>query len=101
MSVHKPNRKQPAPRRRSVAFYDLDGTLTDLNLLHCFAYFVANVGEWTGRVSHVLRLAATLPALYLAESSDRRLLNSTIYGVLKGLSRDRLQMVGEEYCERI
>jgi HAD superfamily hydrolase (TIGR01490 family) len=87
--------------KRRAAFYDLDGTLVDLNLVHAAVFTLANVGEWTGRVSYLIGFAARIPRLYIAEQRDRRLLNTVLFEAFKGLSRDRLFSLGEEYCERI
>ena len=89
-----------APKRRA-AFYDLDGTLVDLNLVHAAIFTLANVGEWSGRISYLLGFAARIPRLYIAESRDRRTLNTVLFEAFKGVSRDRLFSLGEEYCERI
>jgi HAD superfamily hydrolase (TIGR01490 family) len=37
----------------------------------------------------------------MAEQNDRRLLNAVLFEAFKGVSRDRLVTVGEEYCERL
>lgn len=87
------------PRR--AAFYDLDGTLVGLNLVHASLFMLANVGEWSGRLSYLFGFAARIPQLYLAERRDRRLLNTVLFESFKGVSRDRLFSLGEEYCERI
>src|SRR6202166_4084069 len=89
-----------APKRRA-AFYDLDGTLVDLNLVHAAIFTLANVGEWSGRVSYLLGFAARIPRLYIAENRDRRTLNIVLFEAFKGVSRDRLFSLGEEYCERV
>src|ERR1700734_1590836 len=89
-----------APKRRA-AFYDLDGTLVDLNLVHAAIFTLANVGEWSGRVSYLLGFAARIPRLYIAENRDRRTLNTVLFEAFKGVSRDRLFSLGEEYCDRI
>ena len=86
---------------RAFAFYDLDGTLADLNLVHAAMFVFANLGEWSGRVKYLLGFAARLPALYFAEQSDRHLLNIVLFEAFKGVSRDRLETLGEEYCERV
>jgi fatty acyl-CoA reductase len=86
---------------KAVAFYDLDGTLVDLNLLHATLFVLANLGEWTGRIKYLLGFAGRLPMLYLAEKRDRYLLNVVLFEALKGISRDRLDSLGEEYCERV
>jgi alcohol-forming fatty acyl-CoA reductase len=83
------------------AFYDLDGTLANLNLLHATLFFMANLGEWSARAGYLARLAIDLPRLYFAERDDRRLLNARLFESYKGISRDRLCEVGDEYCERV
>ncbi|MGB3550084.1 MAG: HAD-IB family hydrolase [Candidatus Binatus sp.] len=108
MSVytHKKSSNALAPRpptlsSRRAAFYDLDGTIVDLNLVHAAIFTLANVGEWSGRVAYLLAFAARLPRLYVAERRDRRLLNTVLFEAFKGVSRDRLLSLGEEYCERV
>jgi HAD superfamily hydrolase (TIGR01490 family) len=86
---------------KGFAFYDVDGTLVDLNLLHTALFVGANLGEWSGRLRYIVSLTARLPALYRAERNDRRLLNERLFECFKGISRDRLQSLGEEFCERI
>jgi HAD superfamily hydrolase (TIGR01490 family) len=101
MSVQNPHRT-PRPRAtRRAAFYDLDGTLIDLNLLHAVGYILGNLGEWHARLTRLAALAARIPLLYAAERYDRRLLNVELFALFKGVSRDRLTVLGEEYCERI
>lgn len=102
MSVQLPKRapRKASPSTRAAAFYDLDGTLTDLNLLHATVFFLANLAEWGGRISYLTALAVRLPRIYRAEQRDRRLLNVVLLESLKGVSRDRLEVLGDEYCER-
>ena len=101
MSVYEHDHKRNGRAPKGAAFYDLDGTLMGLNLVHGTLFAFTNIGEWTGRVSYVLGLATRLPMLYLAERRDRHLLNVTLFEMFKGISRDRLVMLGEEYCDRI
>lgn len=102
MSVSKRPRARPARGRlKAAAFYDLDGTLADLNLLHGTAFVMANLAEWSGRIRYLASLTASLPRLYMAERRDRRVLNVMLFELYKGISRDRLEQLGEEYCERI
>ena len=101
MSVHNTRTRGPRPAVRGAAFYDLDGTLTGLNLVHTALYVFGNLGEWSARASYLLNFAARIPALYAAERRDRYLLNVVLFETLKGVSRDRLDELGEEYCERV
>jgi alcohol-forming fatty acyl-CoA reductase len=86
---------------KGLAFYDLDGTLVDLNLVHAALFVLANLGEWSGRLRHLLGFVLRLPRLYMAEQNDRRLLNAVLFEAFKGISRDRLMILGEEYCGRV
>ena len=99
MSVYHQSNRRNGHAARGAAFYDLDGTLMGLNLIHGTLFAFTNIGEWTGRVSYVLGLAARLPMLYLAERRDRHLLNVTLFEMFKGISRDRLMTLGEESDE--
>jgi HAD superfamily hydrolase (TIGR01490 family) len=103
MSVYRPTtRRVTRPRTaRGAAFYDLDGTLIDLNLVHAALFVLANLGEWTGRIGYLLSFLARAPRLYRAERADRRVLNAVLFEGLKGVSADRLFELGEEYCERV
>jgi len=101
MSVYEHDHKRDGRAAEGAAFYDLDGTLMGLNLIHGTLFAFTNIGEWSGRVSYVVGLAARLPMLYLAEKRDRHLLNVTLFEMFKGISRDRLMTLGEEYCDRI
>ncbi len=101
MSVLHSKNRNGSGRIRAVAFYDLDGTLVDLNLLHATLYVLANLGEWGGRAGYLMRFVGRAPRLYLAEQQDRRILNTELFAALKGVSRDRLEAIGEEYCERV
>jgi HAD superfamily hydrolase (TIGR01490 family) len=103
MSVLDAKPRRPARTRapRAAAFYDLDGTLVDLNLVHAALFILANLGEWTRRAGYVLSFAARAPRLIAAERQDRRLLNTVLFEGLKGVSEDRLFSLGEEYFERV
>jgi hypothetical protein len=96
MSVYEQDHKRNGRAVKGAAFYDLDGTLMGLNLIHGTLFAFTNIGEWSGRVSYVVGLAARLPMLYLAEKRDRHLLNVTLFEMFKGISRDRLMSLGEE-----
>jgi len=108
MSVYQHQQPARLPRNARVlspglraAFYDLDGTLMDLNLVHAALFTFTNIGEWSRRVSYMMAFVSRLPRMYIAERRDRRLLNIVLFEAFKGVSRDRLFSLGEEYCERV
>jgi HAD superfamily hydrolase (TIGR01490 family) len=102
MSVHRSGRSRSVRgSHKAAAFYDLDGTLAGLNLVHIALYLFTNLGEWSARAGYLLNFVGRLPALYAAERQDRHLLNVVLFGMLKGVSRDRLEELGDEYCDRV
>jgi fatty acyl-CoA reductase len=102
MSVHRAKSSRSSrPQIRRAAFYDLDGTLVDLNLVHITLFVLANLSEWNRRISYLASFVARAPRLYLAEREDRRKLNILMFEAYKGISRDRLAEIGREYCERV
>jgi HAD superfamily hydrolase (TIGR01490 family) len=101
MSVHRVKQRSGRDAARAAAFYDLDGTLAGLNLINAAIYLLGNLGEWNGRLRYLAGLIVRIPALYRAEQQDRHLLNVVLFEVFKGVSRDRLVTLGEEYCDRM
>lgn len=101
MSVHRARHKNGRGPTKAVAFYDLDGTLAELNLVNAAVYLLANLGEWSGRLRYLAGFVARIPTLYRAEQRDRLLLNVVLFEIFKGVSRDRLTTLGEEYCDRV
>ena len=97
----KTARNGPRAARPGAAFYDLDGTLADLNLVHAALFIQSNLGEWSARIGYLLAFLARAPRLYLAERDDRRVLNAVLFESLQGVSADRLLHLGREYCERV
>ena len=62
-----------ARARQGAAFYDLDGTLMGLNLVHGTLFAFTNLANGLGGSATSPGLATRLPTLYLAERRDRHL----------------------------
>src|SRR5260370_11464638 len=102
MSVHRSVKaRNGRGAMNRAAFYDLDGTLVGLNLIHTALYLFANLGEWSGRAGYLINFATRIPSLYFAEQRDRYLLNVVLFELFKGISRDRLEELCGEYCDNI
>lgn len=92
----------PSPGRgTSAAYFDVDGTLVDGNLLLPALYFMANQARPKKAMMRVGRALLNGPAMALAELRDRRLFNEMLYAQLKGISEDRMIVVGEDVFEHI
>lgn len=95
MSVHPDRPTHGQDAGRAVAFYDVDGTLVDCNIVQAYLYYAlrsARVGE---RLTRLLDLAARAPRLLATELLDRRALNENLFAAYAGLSQDRLETLAE------
>jgi thioester reductase-like protein len=82
-------------------FWRVEGSLADLTAVRPVAYFTWNsqtfVGRWMRRGALFLE-ALLRPVLYL---SHRVFATRMLHALLRGVSRDRLDLLGEEYFEYI
>ena len=63
VSHPKPSQNRRGKAALGAAFYDLDGTLADLNLVHAALFILANLGEWHRRVASIAGLGGAPPEL--------------------------------------
>ena len=82
-----------------AAFYDVEGTLLDANVLHAYAFYAVNVPSLTNKLSRVLKLGASLPLYAWADRKGRKFFNDLFYKNYAGISEDRLYHLGDELFE--
>ena len=85
----------------SAAFYDVDGTLINANIVHVFAYYALNQPTITGSVVKTITTLASAPALWLADKLSRKVFNEIFYRYYRGQSQDRLYVLAEEMFEDV
>jgi phosphoserine phosphatase len=81
------------------SFWRIEGSLLNLTAVRPVAFFTWNAQtflERWGRRGTMLALAVARPVLYLA---NRAFATRLLHTVLRGVSRDRLDLLGEEYFE--
>lgn len=91
--------KAAAPGR--AVFWRVEGSLADLAAVRMVAYFTWNaqsfLERWTRR-GGLATLAVARPVLYLA---NKRFATRMLHTLLRGITRDRLTLLGEEYFEYV
>lgn len=91
---------QPTPQfSRRYAYWRVEGSLLELTAVRSAAFFAWNAqtfSERWARRGSILLMAALRPFLYAA---NREIATRVVYSVLRGISRDRLDLLGEEYFE--
>jgi alcohol-forming fatty acyl-CoA reductase len=82
-----------------VTFWRIEGSLVNLTAVRPVAFFAWNAQSFLerwGRRGTMLALAIARPVLYL---TNRAVATRLLHTVLRGVSRDRLDLLGEEHFE--
>jgi long-chain acyl-CoA synthetase len=80
-------------------YWRVEGSLLNLNVVRPVAFFTWNAQTFSGRWIKrglVFLMAAIRPFLY---AIDRKLATRVVHTVLRGVSRDRLDLLSEEYFQ--
>jgi len=91
--------KPARPRPSSPVYWRVEGSLLELTTIRPIAFFTWNSQTFIARFvrrSLVLLMALLRPFLY---ASNRKAATRIVYSVLRGVSRDRLDSLGEEEFE--
>ncbi|MHB8541735.1 MAG: SDR family oxidoreductase [Candidatus Acidiferrales bacterium] len=85
--------------RNNITYWRVEGSLLNLTAVRPVAFFAWNaqsfLQRWARR-SAMFTLALARPALYL---TNRAFATRLLHTVLRGVSRDRLDLLGEEYFQ--
>ncbi|HVO60267.1 MAG TPA: SDR family oxidoreductase [Terriglobales bacterium] len=84
------------PRR---VYWRVEGSLLNLSTVRPVAFFATNAQSFLGRSlrrGSILLMAVLRPFLYAA---NRVFATRVVQAVLRGTSRDRLDLLGDEYCQ--
>jgi HAD superfamily hydrolase (TIGR01490 family) len=85
----------------TAAFYDVDGTLVRTNIVHAYAYYAMNRGSISGIAGRTLATLAQVPVYAGLDLVNRKVFNEFFYRAYKGLSEDRLVVLGEDLFEDV
>lgn len=86
---------------RTAAFYDLDGTLLHGSVVDHYLYFAKTDPLLPERVRRLALTVLKAPYLRYVDSLDRRRFNEEFYRSYRGLSEDRLAILGEALFEKV
>jgi HAD superfamily hydrolase (TIGR01490 family) len=88
-------------QKDSAAFYDVDGTLIRINVVHAFAFYAARQPSLVRSARTTLTTAASLPLFWAADKLSRKWFNELFYTNYTGYSEDRLITLAEELFEEV
>ncbi len=100
-SATGPVKSRCVPDVRDLTFWRVEGSLAALGAIHPVAYFTWNAHTFLQRWARrggMLLLAVVRPLLY---ACHRVFATRVLHTLLAGVTRDRLDLLGEEYFEYI
>src|SRR3569832_1447158 len=93
---------QPRPKyRNSAAFYDVDGTLIKINIVHAFAFYASRHASLAVSAKNTVKTALSIPVLWAADKLSRKWFNEIFYRSYEGASEDRLVVLADELFEDV
>ena len=87
--------------KNSAAFYDVDGTLIRINIVHTFSYYAQRQPSLLESVRRTITTAASIPMFWAADKISRKWFNEIFYRSYEGASEDRLVTLAEELFEDV
>ncbi len=92
----------PHPKyKNSGAFYDVDGTLIRINIVHTFAWYAQRQPSLLESARRTVTTAASIPLFWVADKVSRKWFNEIFYRSYEGASEDRLVMLAEELFDEV
>jgi thioester reductase-like protein len=94
--LQQPN---PIPTTAPTIYWRVEGSLLDLTVVRPIAFFTWNAQTFTERIRRrglIFLMALLRPFLY---STNRKFATRVVHTVLRGISRDRLDLLGEEFFQ--
>jgi len=85
----------------SAAFYDVDGTLIKINIVHAFAFYAARHASLAESARRSIKTALSIPVFWAADKLSRKWFNEIFYRSYEGASEDRLVVLAEELFEDV
>ncbi|HVV83635.1 MAG TPA: HAD-IB family hydrolase [Kofleriaceae bacterium] len=92
----------PHPKYKdSAAFYDVDGTLIRINIVHTFAFYATRQPSLIESAKRTITTAASVPLFWAADKISRKWFNEIFYRSYEGASEDRLLELSEELFDEV
>jgi alcohol-forming fatty acyl-CoA reductase len=102
MAAAQPVRNPASPKPPAGAVYwRVEGSLLELGALRPVGYFTWNAQSFAERWARRAGMAATALLRPFAFAASRKSATRILYTLLRGVSRDRLDSLGEEYFQYV
>lgn len=86
--------------KKRAAFYDVDGTLADSNIVSAYIYYILALPKLNERMIRFSRLLFASPLYSIAEKIGRKLFNRWFYSSYKDISYQMLKIMGRRVAQK-
>ena len=93
------HKTEVSPRLLPTVYWRVEGSLLNLTVVQPVAFFTWNAQTFSERIRRrglIFLMAALRPFLY---STNRKFATRVVHTALRGVTRDRLDLLGEEYFQ--
>ena len=87
--------------KKCGAFYDLDGTLFNSNIIYAYVYYALALPKIRHRFFRIASLLSLSPSFALTEMLSRSLFNKWFYRNYKGISFDFLELMSQHIAKKV
>jgi HAD superfamily hydrolase (TIGR01490 family) len=87
--------------KNSAAFYDVDGTLIKINIVHAFAFYASRHASLAESARRTVQTAVSIPVFWAADKLSRKWFNEIFYRSYEGQSEDRLVVLADELFDEV
>ena len=91
----------PATKARAVTYWRVEGSLLQMGALRPVGFFTWNAQSFAERLARRAGMAAMALTRPLAYATNRTFATRLLHTLLCGTSRDRLDLLGEEYFQYV
>src|ERR1700682_6508844 len=95
------NDRPPAVAARGPLYWRVEGSLLELGAMRPVGYFTWNAQSFSERWARRLGMAGMALTRPFAYAANRTFATRFLHTLLRGISRDRLDLLGEEYFHYI
>src|SRR5260370_27092265 len=100
-SIHKLRNAAGQPGTGGVTYWRVEGSLLEVGAMRLVGFFTWNAQSFSERWARRMGMAAMAVSRPFAYAASRTFATRLLHTLLRGVSQDRLDLLGEEYFQYV
>src|SRR5437016_12342063 len=100
-TVHKLENAAAGQGLRSVTYWRVEGSLLEVGAMRLVGFFTWNAQSFSERWARRMGMAAMAVSRPFGYAASRTFATRLLHTLLRGVSQDRLDLLGEEYFQYV